>query len=211
MLSLIRSLTLGLIALVSSAFASTPAARQEVRGLRLAGGRTLPVAVATQEVSGAWRAEVPVAVGFVRTSIWSPDDPIRDGAREFEVLLTMARLVKQAPLSGIVSVGNRHGRLQPETESALQRTALLGIPVVKVATHGQVIHDEDNLFIEAGGLTEGPAEAVLSNCLARWGALPPVRNLDQPTAAELAAIRAHLASFQSAFDAADAASRVALR
>ncbi|MDB6168945.1 MAG: ansA 2 [Verrucomicrobia bacterium] len=146
-------------------------------------------------------AESP-AVAVLEGTPWSPGDPLRYGAAEMEVLLCAAQLHQNHPLAGIVGVGNRRGLLQPATEAALRRVALMGLTVVRVARNGATQENGEDVFVEAGGLSPAAAKNLLAACLARFGAPPAAADPVHPTPRESAAIHAKLALFQQAFDAA---------
>ena len=56
------------------------------------------------------------------------------------------------------------------------------------------------MFIGGSNLTSTKARLLLMACLMRFGSLPPAADPDQPTKAELDAIRAKLADYQAVFD-----------
>jgi hypothetical protein len=87
-------------------------------------------------------------------------------------------------------------------ERALWRATLTGVPVVKLAPHGEVAPAPEGLFLNCGTLSEEKASRILTECLERLGAPPAAANAEHPTAAELAAIRRHLRPFQAALDSA---------
>lgn len=149
------------------------------------------------------------AVAIITPPAWSPNDPVRDGAVEFEVLFTTARLLQDHPLAGLVAVGNRHGVLPPATESSLRRSVHLGLPVVRLADGGTIAAPPDDLLIRGGNLRPEEARALLLACLARHGTLSPAADPERPTARERAAWRRQLAAYQREFDAHLAAVRTA--
>ncbi len=140
----------------------------------------------------------PAGVAVLRAAPWSPGDVTREGAGEFEVLMTAAQLQQKHRTAGIVGIGNRHGLFTFAAERALRVLALSGIPVAKLAAGGEVAADPDQLFLDATGLVETDASKVLARCLERHGAPPRAANPDLPTARELAAIRDHLQPFREA-------------
>ncbi len=147
----------------------------------------------------AIRAAVPdVGVAVLHSAPWSPNDAVRDGAGEFEVLLCVARLQHDHRVAGVVSVGDRNGTRESGGELALRRAVLTGVPVVKLAERGKVAADPDRLFLDAGRLTAEQASHVLQHCLEAFGAPPAAANPDRPTKKELVAIRAHLQRYQAA-------------
>ncbi len=87
--------------------------------------------------------------------------------------------------------------------SALRRAALTGMPVARVGRghhEGFTPGNANNLFIEGSNLTAPKARLLLMACLMRYGSLPLPEDRDNPTAAELDAIRAKVASYQAVFD-----------
>jgi L-asparaginase len=155
-------------------------------------------------------ADSAAGIAVVRSPAWSPGDAVREGAGEFEVLVSVASLQRMHREVGIVGVGNRHGIFPAGGEQALRFFSLQGVPVAKIAPGGDLASDPEGIFLEAGHLTEAKASAVLSRCLERFGAPPAAANPDRPTAIELVAIRAALRPFREAFALANAQS-VALR
>lgn len=182
-----------------------------VRGIVLTGSKTHSVSVRVRDAKGQPRIEAEPAIAVIHNSRWNPADPVRDGAREFEIYLTAASLLRDHNLAGIVGVGNKLGRLMPDAEQALKRSALMGIPVAKVAANGFVEVDADNLLIEAGSLSETDTTRLLSQCILCFGALPPCSDPSKPTTSELAAIHVQLNRYQAAFSAAEKTTQVASR
>jgi hypothetical protein len=149
-------------------------------------------------------------VAVLRTAAWSPADTVREGAGEFEVLLCAARLQREHRVAGLVGVGDRHGLFLSGAERALRHLALQGVPVAKLARGGDVAADPEAIFLDATGLTEVEASAVLKKCLERHGPPPVAANPARPSPSELAAVRAHLKPYRDAFTLA-AAPRVAAK
>jgi hypothetical protein len=143
-------------------------------------------------------------VAVVRAARWSPGDPVREGAGEFEVLCRVASLQKPHRAVGLIAVGDRHGLLSHGAENALRFVALQGVPVARLAPGGEVAQDPDDLFLDCGHLTETEAAAVLERCLSRHGSPPLAANPDHPTSCELAAIRQYLVPFRQALELAGA-------
>lgn len=181
-----------------------------VSGVTRQGLTTQPVKIALIDKAGRLRTEARPGVALLTSAAWSPDDPSRDGASEFEVFLGTARLLQDHALAGFVTVGNRYGALLPATEAALVRVVHMGLPVVRLARDGEVGRSADDLFIAAGALSANEAQRLLSSCLLEFGTLPPALDPTKPTTAEARAIRARLALFQAAFDRASAPRLAAL-
>ncbi len=161
--------------------------------------------LAAAVLSPCARAEPPgLQVAVLRAAAWSPGDPVREGAGEFEVLCRVASLKRAHPNVGLLAVGDRHGLLTRGAENALRFAALQGVPVARLAPGGDVARDPDDLFLDCGHLTESEAATVLERCLSRHGSAPAAANPDSPTHGELAAIRAYLAPFRAALALAGA-------
>ena len=142
----------GVCILGSSLCANTPPP-SHVQGLHRAGLGARQVRVSVRDDQGRVRPEMQPGIAVIKNARWSPNDAERDGASEFEVLLSAARLLEQHALPGLVGIGNQHGAFLPAAELALSRVAAMGLPVVKVSAAGSVAANDENLFIEAGTLS----------------------------------------------------------
>ena len=142
-------------------------------------------------------------VAVIYDAPWAPGDVSRSGAAEFTVLLKVAQLRQSYSRAGVVAVGYRRGLLQPATEEALNRAALMGVAVVRLAEGTEKVSAVGNTcFIEVGAQAASSVEKLLADCLTRYGAPPAAANPARPTARELSAIRKVIARYQFAFDAA---------
>jgi L-asparaginase len=142
-------------------------------------------------------AKEQAAVAVVRAGSWSaPSDTAHEGADEFAVLMNLAAVQRDHALTGLVGVGNQRGSFQDGEERAFRFAALSGVPVLKVATKGAVVHCPDGLFIEADSLPESEACRLLADALERFGAPPRAANPSQPTEAEILAISRHVERMQ---------------
>jgi L-asparaginase len=150
--------------------------------------------------SAAASAEIAV----LQSPLRSPGDVVREGAGEFEVLVSVARLQQDHRAVGVVGVGNRRGLFPSGGEHALHFFALQGVPIVKLAQGGAPAADPEGLFLAGNNLTESEAAAVLARCLDRFGSPPRAADPDDPTKDELAAIRAYLRPYREAFALASA-------
>jgi len=126
-------------------------------------------------------------------------------------MLRVAQLRTLHDTVGLVSVGDRHGARLTGGERALRRAALTGMVVVKLAPGGEVASSPDAVFLDGKNLPAERARLILRACLIAHGRPPVVGDATLPTCRELAEIRAHLAPFQAALDAAIAREQYALR
>ena len=84
---------------------------------------------------------------------------------------------------------------------AMLRAVCSGMPVARVGRgNNEGFTQAVDLFIGGGNLTSTKARLLLMACLMKFGSLPPAANPEQPTKAELDAIRARLVAFQAVFD-----------
>ena len=141
----------------------------------------------------------PAGVGVVRSVAWSPGDTVREGAGEFLVLLQAAKLKRISPATGLLAVGDHNGVLRAGGERALRRLATTGVVIVRLAPGGEVASIPDDIFVDAGPISEETAGHVLALGLKLFGPPPVAAEPDQPSARELEAIRLHLQNFQVLF------------
>ena len=164
------------------------------------GSTTRATTLQLKDRGGRWLNSETPGIAQLDGVAWSANDPARDGAGEFEVLLSTARLLRRHALAGFVTVGNSHGALLPNTELALRRVVHMGIPVVRLAREGRVESSRSDLFVAAGALAPADAERILAHCLLKYGALTPAADPARPTVAETNRIRAQLEQYQTTFD-----------
>ncbi|TDE00708.1 hypothetical protein E1269_24860 [Jiangella asiatica] len=123
---------------------------------------------------------------------------------EVELLARIDHNLRHRGLAGFVVEANApYGSSAPSADAVLRRTALCGMPVVRVGRgngEGWVPHDRMRLAIAGANLTATKARMLLMACLLRFGAPPPAADPDSPTAAELAAVEAALQHYQAVFD-----------
>jgi hypothetical protein len=163
--------------------------------------RLLPIACLGFVAACRLAAVEPVAV--IEDAAWSPGDASRDGAAEMGVLLKLAQLQHAHEAVGLIGVGDRRGVFQEGTQRALEFAIQRGVPVVRLAREsvGAALNREDGWFIDGGSLSANAAAAILNECLSRYGALPKLSSLQQPSPSELRAFRAKLHLFQAEFSA----------
>ena len=105
----------------------------------------------------------------------------------------------------VVGIGEteyfRHGG-SPDAEFKLALKAIhCGLPVVRVGRgNPEGFADPHEYFIAGSNLTATKARMLLMACLLKFGSLPPAKNPDDPTSAELTATRAAVAVYQGIFD-----------
>jgi len=204
-----RKCLIGLLSLAAASLAIAEDLSVTVNGLVLSGTHTKPVALTVCDSRGQPNHNLTPGIAVLRRDSFSPTDPAREGAREFAVFLTVAKLIRQSPLSAVIGITSRNGLLLPESAQALTRSVLMGVPVVTVSNGGQVSPDSNNLFIEAGRLNEADARRVLTQCMLRYGNFQPSADPVNPTPAELATLQRQVTQYQESFDAANSALQIA--
>ena len=111
--------------------------------------------------------------------------------------------LRQAPLAGFVLEGlSPYGTTTSRARhQVLLRAVCSGMPVARVGRgNNEGFSQAVDLFIGGSNLTSTKARLLLMACLMRFGSLPPAADPDQPTKAELDAIRLKLAAYQAVFD-----------
>jgi len=163
--------------------------------------RRLILFVAAMIFAGtAAHAEPHVAV--IEDAPWSPNDPSRDGAAEFGVMLRVALLQAKSATVGIIGVADKRGVFQEGTRRGLEMAVHHGVPVVRLARGLRPgLKSADDLFIDGGLLAPEAASALLAECLARHGALPRIPAGAAPSAAELVLLRQKIELYQAEFTA----------
>ena len=120
-----------------------------------------------------------------------------------EVEARVAENLAHHPLAGFVGEGGApYGTTNQWLDGALAKAVLQGMPVVKVGRGDQqgFATRRHPLFLAGSNLTATKARLLLMASLLKLGALPAAANPDQPTPAELTAIKAKLDEFQTLFD-----------
>jgi hypothetical protein len=169
------------------------------------------VTLALTAVSSLLCGETTAAgIGILPSVVSSRGDSAHEGASEFEVLLHVALLQRTHRVTGLVSIGDRHGMRPHGGERALTRAAASGVTVVKLAPRGVVAPAPDGLFLDGGALTAEQASEVLARLIELHGAPPAAVDPARPTPRELTAIRAHLGPFQIALATAAVQQRAEL-
>jgi L-asparaginase len=176
---------------------------REVTGVRREGSRieTIPVVIKGPDGRLLDTAIPKVAIAK-DASYW--DDGPPDPEAEVDLIATIARMLKTAPLAGFVVEGfTPYGRSASNARTRLMlRAAHSGLPVVRVGrgnTEGFVPLDSP-AFIGGSNLTATKARLLLMACLMKLGSLPPAADPDQPTAEEAAAVHEKVAIYQTIFN-----------
>ncbi|MEK6482426.1 asparaginase domain-containing protein [Catalinimonas sp. 4WD22] len=178
---------------------------EKVDGVCLINGMVSQTAVKIKNAEGALLPEAIPMVVIYKSSRWrGENDAESDASTEVDILARIEDNLKHYPLAGIVGEGLApYGSMTAPMEAALEKAVLQGYPVLKAArgnAGGFMDTNEQNLFIEGQNITATKGRILLMACIMRFGALPPVEDVTNPTAAELSAIKDKIALYQEVFN-----------
>ncbi len=175
-----------------------------VDGARHVDGRITKVSVGIKDPQGALVGGAIPKVTIVKHGRYLPDDSSGDAAAEVDILARLDRNLREAPLAGFVAEGSApFGSVPNSMEAALRRATFSGMPVVKVGrgnAEGMVDPTRSPLAIAGSNLTATKARLLLMACLMKLGSLPTAADPANPTAREIDAVKAKLATYQSIFN-----------
>jgi len=127
------------------------------------------------------------------------DDP----SLEVDLIASIDHKLSMGKLAGFVMQGLvPYGSTPSQARQALMlKAAFSGLPVAKVGRGApEGFADPHEFQIAGANLTATKARLLLMACLLKFGSLPPAKNPDHPTSAELDAIRKAVAQYQKVFD-----------
>jgi hypothetical protein len=165
--------------------------------------RLVQVAVPIKGLTGELLDAAIPKVSIVKDGNYVTDDFDSGIDSQVDVLALLDVKLRQAPLAGFVVEGlSPYGTTTSRARhQVLLRAVCSGMPVARVGRgNNEGFTQPVDLFLGGGNLTSTKARLLLMACLMRFGSLPPAANPDQPTKAELDAIRSKLAEYQAVFD-----------
>jgi len=145
-------------------------------------------------------------VSIVKVGFAGQDSSATDPEAEVDIMARIQKNLTQNPLAGFVAEGLApYGAMSRAPESALQIAVFSGMPVVYVGRGNAGGATPTSYFsnrpaIAGNNLTATKARLLLKACLLNFGALPPAKDPQKPTAAERAASQAAVAKYQAIFD-----------
>jgi L-asparaginase len=143
------------------------------------------------------------SVAIVKDGGFYAEEYLDDPAVTADLVALLARKLETNRLAGFVIEGTTpYGKMTSSVRQRVLRKAIYsGLPVVRVGRgNPEGFADPDKYFIAGSNLTATKARMLLMACLLKFGSLPPARNPDEPTPAELSAIRTAVAAYQKIFD-----------
>lgn len=175
----------------------------QVAGVRRVDGRLTQVEVPIKDKEHRLLdASIP-KVTIVKDGSYVADDFADDPDRDVDLIAQIADNLAHAPLSGFIVEGlSPYGMMTSASRHKLMLRAVhSGMPVARVGrgNNGGFTPSRDRL-IGGGNLTATKARLLLMACLMKFGSLPPAADPDNPTAAELQAIRSKVSQYQKVFD-----------
>ena len=175
-----------------------------VLGVRRDGGLIANTEIAIKDDRGDLLPGAIPRVTIFKYGRYMSDDFGDTAEGEVEILARIEQNLDAAPLSGFVLEGTApYGTPNEPITAALTQAVLRGMPVVRV---GRGNHEgitptvPTDLFVEGNNLTSTKARMLLTACLLKLGSLPVPADVEQPTEAELDAIRSRIAAYQGIFD-----------
>jgi hypothetical protein len=143
------------------------------------------------------------SVAIVKDGGFYAEEYLDDPSVTADLVALLARKLEVNRLAGFVIEGTSpYGKMTSSVRQAVLRKAIhSGLPVVRVGRgNPEGFADPDVYFIAGSNLTSTKARLLLMACLLKFGSLPPAKNPDEPTPAELSAIRTAVAAYQKIFD-----------
>jgi hypothetical protein len=172
-------------------------------GLLRQGGVFKTVSVDIKNAAGELLPTAIPKISLMKGDVWYDDTGAADPAGEKGITANIDALLEKYPLAGIVGEGLApYSSMSASQDKALEKAVLSGLPVVKTArgdASGLVAVNPRNLFIEGNNLTTTKARLLLTAAIMKLGPMPHAANPDQPTTAELDAIKEKIAQYQVIF------------
>ena len=175
----------------------------ETTRVRRSGERIETVPVAIKDASGSLLDSAIPKVVIIKDGNYLADDFTDDPSREVDLHAHIKAMLEGSTLAGFVVEGlSPYGFMTSRSRHIVMLQAVhMGIPVVRVGRgNNEGFTPPRDRFLGGRNLTATKARLLLMACLMRFGSLPPAANPQQPTEAELTAIRERLAQYQQVFD-----------
>ena len=175
---------------------SVKAARKSAGGIEL-------VDVPVKDASGKLLADAIPVVSIMKDGSYCGIDFGDDPELEVDMIASIEHKLAMGRLAGFVIEGLVPYGSLPSTarHNLMVRAAFSGIPVVKVGRNApEGFADPHEFQIAGSNLTATKARFLLMACLLKFGSYPPAKDPANPTAQEVAAVKAAVAKYQEIFD-----------
>ncbi len=176
---------------------------KSVKAAKITPGGIVLVDIAVKDANGKLLPDAIPLVTISTDGSYSGMAFGHDTAPEIDLLASIEHKLSLGLLTGFVVQGLvPYGRSPSHQRMKLMtKAALSGIPVA-VAGRGAPMGfaDPTPLQIAATNLTANKARFLLMACLLKFGSLPPAKDPDHPTKAEIDATRQAVAAYQAVFD-----------
>jgi L-asparaginase len=175
---------------------SVKAATKNERGIGL-------IDITVKDGSGKLLPDAIPLVTISNDGSYSAMGPGHDTAPEIDLIASIEHKLGSGLLTGFVVQGLvPYGRSPSHTRMNLMRKAVFsGIPVAMTGRGAPMgFADPTDFHIAATNLTANKARFLLMASLLKFGSLPPAKDPNDPTKAELDATRKAVAAYQEVFD-----------
>jgi hypothetical protein len=175
---------------------SVKAVQKGTNGLEL-------IDVAVKDAAGKLLGEAIPVVSISTDGGYSGLEFGDDPSVEIDLITSIDHKLSMGRLTGFVIQGLvPYGSTSSQARHKLMlKAAFSGIPVAKTGRGApEGFADPHDFQIAATNLTSTKARLLLMACLLKFGSLPPAKNPDAPTKAELDAIKKVVAQYQAVFD-----------
>jgi L-asparaginase/Glu-tRNA(Gln) amidotransferase subunit D len=174
-----------------------------VMASKLVADRVQTVEVRVKDAAGKLLGDAIPSVSIVKDGGYAAEMFGDDPAPEADLAFLIRHKLGSGRLSGFVVEGLvPYGSATSELRTAMLRKASLGgLPVVRVGRgYPEGFADPDPMTIAGMNLTSTKARLLLMACLMKFGSLPAAADPANPTAAELAALKTAVATYQQVFN-----------
>lgn len=175
----------------------------KVGAVKKAGRGIETVEVAVKDAAGKLLADAIPVVSIVKDGSYSGLEFGDDLALELDLIASLDHKLAMGRLAGFIIEGLvPYGSTPSQARhKVMLKAAFSGIPVAKVGRGApEGFADPHEFQIAAANLTGTKARLLLMACLLKFGSLPAAKDPDNPTSAELDAIRKSVAAYQAIFD-----------
>ncbi len=142
-------------------------------------------AIAIKGKGGEILGDAIPSVSIVKEGNYTSEEFGDDPALERDLQFLIEHKLGLGRLAGFVTEGQvPYGRLpSPKRQKAMEKAIYSGLPVVCVGRgNSEGFADGTPIFLSGSNLTATKARLLLMACLMRFGALPPARDPDRPSA-----------------------------